>query len=113
MFGQMAEARHDAPRAPADRHRVAFEKTPVLARRRRYEGRVVALAIAQLVERRLVGQAMPREMPRRALAARSRAVARRHHAAQHVLAERDPQTHVPALLVAAFAQPARETEVIR
>src|SRR5579864_156702 len=109
----MTVARHDPPRPAADRERIALAHPPVLARYRGHKIRVVACAIAQLVERRFVGQTVPREVTCRALPACVRTVSSRHDAAQHVLAERNPQPYVPAFPVATRADPVREAEVIR
>lgn len=83
VFRRVAEARHHAPRPAANPHVLGFAQTTVLPRNRRHEARVVAIAIAQFLERFGVGQTVPREVPRRRLATRVRPIAGCHHARLH------------------------------
>ncbi len=112
VLGRVPEARHHLPAARADGQRVAVAQPAVARRHGRHQLRVVASAAAQLAELGLVGQAVPREMLGRRVAARVRAVARGHHVAEQVFAERHPEPHLPAPARAALADPVREPEVV-
>ena len=86
MFWRMTVARHHLPLARTDAQAIAIADTPELARHRRHERRVIAVALLHGVERCFVGDAVRGEVQRGALAARVGAIARGHHAAHCVFA---------------------------
>ncbi len=118
MLRRVTEADDDAKDAlcmrRSDRDLIAFVDPMKAARHRRHQARVVArAALANLLQRLGIAQAVARKVLRRRLAADVVAAAGRQIASERILGGRHPQSHRPALTIASRSQPVREAEVIR